>query len=161
MDSEVSLYAERAENELRLAGAILKLSINPAAKKELGANDGDTFYSAVISHAYYSIFYSAKALLLTSNIKTEPPEIHKKTYEEFKRLVDSGELDTELLKIYREMIIRADELLFLFRKEKRKRGDFTYQTIAQANKPYAEESIRNAKKFVSNILEIIKSLSDK
>lgn len=66
--------------------------------------------------------------------QTKPPEIHKKTYDEFKkRFVDTGMLDVELLKIYKSMIVRADELLFLFRTEKRKRGKFTYQTIAQAN----------------------------
>ena len=73
--------------------------------------------------------------------------------------MDSGELDSGLLRIYKTMLIRADELLFLFKTEKRKRGNFTYQTIAQANMPYAEESISNAKKFVSNILEVIKSSS--
>jgi hypothetical protein len=92
-------------------------------------------------------------------VKTKPPEIHKKTYEEFKkRFVDSSILDIELLKIYKIMIIRADDLLFLFRTEKKKRGQFTYHTIAQANIPYAEESINNARKFVTNINEIIRKI---
>ncbi|MCX6814652.1 MAG: HEPN domain-containing protein [Candidatus Aenigmarchaeota archaeon] len=158
MDLEVRLYAQRAENELRLAKAVFNLSGNTAIKKELGANEDDTFYSAAISHAYYSIFYASKALLLTKNIRTTSPEIHKKTYWEFKRnFVDTGELDLELLKIYRTMLVSADELLSLFKTEKRKRGHFTYQTISQANIPYAEKSIKNARKFITNILEVIKS----
>jgi uncharacterized protein (UPF0332 family) len=113
----------------------------------------------VISHAYYSIFYAAKALLLTKNVRTKPPDVHKKTYEEFKKhFVDTGLLDVELLKIYHTMIVRADELLSLFRLEKEKRSRFTYHTLAQANIPYAEESIKNARKFLENIMEIIRRL---
>ena len=51
------------------------------------------------------IFYSAKALLMTEGLKTEAPEIHKKTFDLFKStFVDTGKLDLELLKIYKEMI---------------------------------------------------------
>ena len=53
------------------------------------------------------------------------------------------------------MIVRADELLGLFQQEKRKRGQFTYKTIPQSNIEPAEESIKNAKKFVSHIKQII------
>lgn len=156
MDLEVRLYTERAGNELRLAGAVFNLSRNTGAKKELGVNEEDTFYSATISHAYYSIFYAAKALLLTKGIRTKPPEIHRRTYDLFKsEFVDTGILDVELLRIYDTMLVRADELLSLFKEEKRKRGHFTYQTIAQANMSYAEESVRNARKFAENVLEVV------
>ena len=115
-----------------------------------------TFYSGVISHAYYSIFYAAKSILLTKNIKTYAPEIHKKTYEAFKeQFVDSGIIDIGLLNIYKKMIVRADELLQIFKDEKWKRGHFTYKTIPQANKEPAEESINNASKFIKNIKVII------
>ncbi len=117
-----------------------------------------TFYSAVISHSYYAIFYSAKALLIKKDIETKSPEIHKKTFEEFKKnFVDTKELDLELLKIYRKMIVRADELLEIFKDEKWKRGHFTYQTIPQANKEPAEDSIKNAKFFVSHIANLTTS----
>lgn len=157
MDSMVKVYIQRAENELRLAKAIFNLSKNLEVKRELGANDEDTFYSATISHAYYSIFYSAKAILLTEGLVTKAPEIHKKTFDLFKSTyVDTGKLDLELLKIYKEMIVRADELLGLFQKEKWKRGHFTYKTIVEANIPFAEESLENARKFAQNIFEVIR-----
>jgi len=157
MDSEVKIFLNRAENELRLAKALFNLSKEDSIKVNLEANKDDTFYSAVISHAYYAILYSAKALLLTKGIKTDIPDVHKKTFEEFKKnFVDTGILDLELLKIYNKMIVRADELLGLFRVEKKKRGDFTYKTIAQANIEPAKDSIANAKKFVTNIRAVIK-----
>ena len=115
-----------------------------------------SFYSSVISHSYYAIFYAAKAILLTKDIETKSPEVHKKTFAEFKEnFVDTKELDVSFLKIYRKMIVRADELLEIFRDEKWKRGHFTYQTIPQANKGPAEDSLKNSKFFVSNIMKVI------
>ena len=45
------------------------------------------------------------------------------------------------------MIVKAESLLEIFRAEKKKRGDFTYNTIAQANIEPANESLKNAKTF--------------
>ncbi len=140
-----------------VAESLKRLSEYQEDKKNFNLPLNISFYSSVISHSYYSIFYSAKALLLTKNIKTSSPEVHKKTFEKFKKsFVDTGILDVNLLKIYNKMMIRADELLQIFRDEKWKRGHFTYQIIPQANKPYAEESLKHSKIFVSNIIKVIK-----
>lgn len=156
MDSGVRLYIERAENELELANAVFSFSENKELKRELKVNPSYTFYSAVISHCYYAIFYSVKALLLTQNIKTTLPDVHSKTFDEFKKnFVDTGELDVELLKIYKELVIRAEELLGIFAHEKWKRGHFTYRTVAQANVQPAKDSLDNAKKFVAHINMVI------
>ncbi len=45
--------------------------------------------------------------------------------------------------------------LQIFKDEKWKRGHFTYQTIPQANKEPAEQSINNAVTFLKNIKLII------
>ncbi|MEK6936020.1 MAG: HEPN domain-containing protein [Nanoarchaeota archaeon] len=158
MDSKVKLYIERAENEFRLAKAIFNLSKNEKAKIELEANPDDTFYSAVISHSYYSIFYSAKAILLSKGIKIEFPQEHKKTFFAFKEnFVDTGLLDKELLVIYDDIIVKADELLSLFAQEKWKRGHFTYKIISQANVEPAKESIDNIIKFLVNIKAVLEN----
>ncbi len=155
MDSKAKIYLERAENEFRLARAIFNLSEKENLKIELLANPDDTFYSAVISHCYYCIFYSAKAILLTKKIETKVPNEHKKTYDEFKKnFVDNGLLDKHLLEIYDDLIVKADELLKLFADEKWKRGHFTYKTIAQANIEPAKSSIDNAIKFLSNVKKV-------
>lgn len=101
-----------------------------------------TFYSQVISHSYYCIFYSAKAILIKEGIKTFAPKVHKKTLVAFEKyLVDTGKLDFELLKMYKKIIIRAEGLLDIFSKEKLKRGRFTYQKLPQANLEPAKESL--------------------
>ncbi len=151
MGTAVNQYVDRAENELRLSIVLRNLS-QSGIRVELGALKEDTFYSAAISHAYYAIFYSAKAILLSVYIKTAAPGVHQRTLEQFKKhFVDSGKLDVELLRIYRKMIIRADGLLGLFQLEKAKRGTFTYKAIPQANLEPADESMGNAETFVRSI----------
>ncbi len=155
MDSSVKLLLERAENELQLAKVIYTLTENRTIQSEVFHLDKiQTFYSSVISHSYYCIFYSAKAYLLSKGIKTEAPEVHKKTFNVFKKLVIRGVVNKELLKIYEEVLIRAETLLGIFKTEKGKRGEFTYQKIAQANKEPANQSLENAKTFFSNIYRI-------
>jgi len=158
MNDEAKLYLQRAENELVAAQILFGISDNPALQKEQFKLEKDfTFYSTVISHSYYCIFYSAKAILITEGVKTEAPEVHKKTLEAFETyLVKTGKLDVELLKIYKKMIIRAEELLGIFSREKRKRGEFTYQKLPQANKEPAKESFDNASSFFKNINKIIR-----
>ncbi len=156
MDLMLKNYLERAQNELTIAASLKKLSEDMGAKKLFKINDADTFYSAVISHSYYAIFYAAKAILLTKGIKTTSPEIHKNTFESFKReFVDTGILDVKLLEIYKKIVIRADALLEIFKDEKWKRGQFTYNSIPQANKEPADDSINNSKIFVTNIMKVL------
>ncbi len=150
------MYLERTENEFKLAQIIFKISANKDLKNELlDINENDTFFSAVISHSYYSIFYSAKAYLLKNNIKTKAPEEHKKTYDEFEKLVRLGKIDLELLNYYKEIISRAEELLDIFKIEKKKRGQFTYQRLSQANKEPSETSLNNARLFFKNIFNLL------
>lgn len=159
MRGEIDLYLQRAENELVAANILFDISNNDILQKEQFKLEKEfTFYSVVISHSYYSIFYSAKAILIREGIKTEAPEIHKKTIEAFEKyLVKTGKLDVDLLRIYRKMIIRAEELLGIFFKEKGKRGKFTYQKLPQANLEPAKESLDNASFFFKNINKIIKN----
>ncbi len=158
MSDGAELYLQRAENELVAAQMLFDVSSNPILQKEQFKLEKEfTFYSTVIGHSYYSIFYSAKAILIKSGIKTDAPEVHKKTLEAFEKyLVSTGKLDMELLKIYQKMVVRADALLGIFSMEKRKRGEFTYQKLPQANKEPAKESLNNALFFFKNVNKILR-----
>ncbi len=148
MDSKAEMYVRRARSEIESASILFEASGQQKVKDVLKLGKGDTFYSGVISHAYYAIFYCAKAMLLAKGIETKPPEVHKKTFEKFKEtFIDTGLLDAKLLLIYRELIVRAEMLLEVYKRERKKRGDFTYNTIPQANKAPAEESINHARLF--------------
>ena len=151
MDLLYKLYLERAENELNLSLIILKISEDKDVQLSVFGMKPDTYYSAAISHAYYCIFYAAKAYLLMKGIKTEPPEEHRKTYDEFARLAEEGVIDIELLKIYESIYIKADILLNIFELEKVKRSRFTYKRMPQANQEPAQESVKNAQFFFKHI----------
>ena len=156
LDNNEILYLDRARNELDLAKAIFKLSTAVSLKLEFELKEDSTFFSNVISTSYYCIFYSAKAFLLSRGIKTEMPDEHKKTLDEFEKLANSGIIDGELLKIYKDVVVKADELLGIFRAEKSKRGKFTYKKLPQANLEPAKESLDNAEKFFKNINLMVK-----
>ncbi len=155
------LYLERAKNELDLAKAIFKLSTDNKLKLEFELKEDSTFFSNVIGNAYYCIFYSAKAFLKFKDIITKLPEEHKKTFNAFKNLVDSGFVDKNLFEIYEQEFIKADELLGIFRKEKSKRGKFTYRKLPQANLEPAKESLENAETFFKNINLMLQKLREK
>jgi len=155
MDSDTKLYLQRAQNELKLAEIIMQISVNKDIQTKIQEIDKpETYFSSVITHTYYSIFYTAKAYLIMKEIITKAPEEHKKTYEEFKKLVSQGIVDEELLKLYEEVLIKAEKLLGIFKVEKKKRGEFTYQRIAQANLEPAKESLENAKIFLKHIYDL-------
>lgn len=154
MDFEHKIYLARSQNELNLSIIIQRVSDDKNLQVDIFGMKEDTYYSATIAHAYYSIFYGAKAYLMLKGIKTHAPEEHKKTFDEFSKLVDKGIVDMELLKIYQNMLIKADTLLQIFEFEKGKRGKFTYKRIPQANQEPAQESIKNAQIFFNNIYRL-------
>jgi uncharacterized protein (UPF0332 family) len=123
-------------------------------KSCLNIHTKHSFFYAVISHAYYSIFYSAKAYLELKGVRTEAPDEHHKTLMAFKSFVDDGVLDMELLRIYNEEYARAATLLRIFRSEKKKRGDFTYQMRPEANRQPAESSLEQARTFYSQLFAL-------
>jgi len=73
MDFNHKIYLERSENELHLALIIQKISDEKDLQVKIFGMKEDTYYSATISHAYYCIFYAAKAYLILKGIKTETP----------------------------------------------------------------------------------------
>ncbi len=150
------MYIHRAENEIKLAEIIFTISEKPSLQREtFKVNEPETYFSAAIAHSYYSIFYGAKAYLAKKEVKVTAPEEHKKAFDEFKKFVESGELDVELLIIYQEAIVRAEHLLGIFKEERKKRGNYTYRTIPMANKEPAKESIENAKTFFKHMIALL------
>jgi len=152
---EVRLFLERSEDEFLLAKTDYMLSCDIMTKKNMGIPEYKTFYHSVISHAYFSIFYAAKAYLFNKKIKTHPPGEHQRTLKAFKNLVKEGIVDKELLNIYERELSKASTLLEIFQKEKEKRGYFTYNIQSEANIPFAQESLENARIFIASIKRLL------
>lgn len=149
------LYLERAENEIVLSNIIFNISNDKNLQSSVfEIVPARTFYSAVITHAYYSMFYAAKAYLIKNKIFVNAPNEHVKVYEAFSQLVDEGKVDVELLRIYSSIAFKAEVLLHFLQVEKRKRGNFTYHTLSQANQAPAKESIDHAQIFLTNLRQL-------
>lgn len=163
MDSKVNLFIGRAENEILAAQSLKRLSEEDSLKTEFNLPISTSFYSSVISHAYYSIFYSAKAYLMHKNVSLLSKQgQHQQVYFEFRKLVNKGVIETELLKIYEDIKGKAEVLLDILKTEKDKRTNFSYETIPQANKQPAQDSLDNAIFFISHIRALINiDLADK
>ena len=112
---------KRAENEIIIAEKLKNMSDDAKIKIYMDIPRDMTFYSAVISHAYYGIFYSAKAYLISKKINLQKQGQHQKVFFEFKKLVSKGIVDKELLKIYEEVKIKAEALLDILKNERSKR----------------------------------------
>jgi len=158
VDSDYRIYLARAENELNLAAIILKLSDDKEMQVSMFGTKADTYYSAAIAHAYYSIFYAAKAYLIKKRIRTEAPEEHRKTFESFAQLAKDGIIDIELLNAYQSLLVKAEVLLHIFEIEKGKRTKFTYKKIPQANQEPAQESVHNARFFYAKIVGLCENV---
>ncbi|MBX4196055.1 HEPN domain-containing protein [Candidatus Pacearchaeota archaeon] len=146
---------KRVQNELVAAEAFFSLSELAEAKVLLKVPRDETFYSAVIGHAYYSIFYAAKAYVLYTGTKLPEQGQHKAVYSAFKRLVKQGKIDSALLELYDEVKVKAETLLEILEGEEKKRTTFTYKTHSQANKDPASDSIKNAQVFFSHLKGLI------
>ncbi len=159
MDSTIELCLKRADNELILATVINRISQDARIKKDVFQISEDiTFYNSVISHSYYAIFYSAKSYLISRKINFANKQgQHQKVYHGFKKLVKMGIIDSELLKIYDNVKVKAEELLGILEEEKKKRTEFTYERLPQANKEPAEQSLNNARHFISHMKSFIKN----
>lgn len=156
MDLKVSLLIDRAENEILAAQALKRLSEENELKLEFSFPSSVSFYSSVISHSYYAVFYSAKAYLLArSNLILQEQGQHQQVYFEFRKLVKEGILSEDLLNIYEDIKGRAEVLLEIIKTEKEKRKNFSYETIPQANKQPADDSLTNALFFVSHIKQVL------
>ncbi len=162
MDSKVRLLMDRAENEILVAQALKKLSEEVSLKKEFDFSPSASFYSNVIGHSYYAIFYCAKAYLIANNIHLKEMQgQHQQVYFEFRKLVEKGLIDIELLRIYDDIKVKAEYLLEILKTERDKRTSFTYETLPQANKQPAEDSLNNALFFISHIKKFLSKREEK
>lgn len=155
-------FFEKADESLQVAQRLLQISQDK--------NDQLKSFMWIISVAYYSMFYSATALLahFGHRIKIDIG-IHKITYHAlvyYFRILDK-KIQKYILESYKDTYSDAEQLLqnaeskvvelvenFKFEQEKRK--TFTYDMGAYAQENKAITSIKRAKEFYASIESIIK-----
>ncbi len=156
-----------AKNSLDSAKLLFEASTNNDLKDSLGFPDFNGFLW-VINSSYYSIFYTAKALLENNGIKIKTDssihsivfdalvyyfyltgKLQKKFVEDF---AESKEEAAELLG--KE---KATEIINEYFYEKEKRGLFTYEMGLSAMQNKASTSLKRAKRFNVEIRRLIET----
>ena len=121
---EIESLIQRALKYLRSAEILLK----------------ERDYESSVSRAYYAMFYSAQAVLLTKNLSFSS---HKGVISSFgEHFIKTGIFQMEM----------GRELNRAF--EKRQIGDYEYKFVI--SKEEAEEILVDGKKFVENIIQRLK-----
>ena len=161
-----------AEKSLRTANFIYELSTNDNVKQTLRVEKDFESYVWVIVTSYYSMFYSALALLAREGIRVGRQIVHKVTADALihffisnKRLAKMFEdyeeaKDTTLDLIGREELMkglqkRADELIIAYELEMRKRVTFQYDIGEMAKRGYADTSLKRAREFFTEVRKIL------
>jgi uncharacterized protein (UPF0332 family) len=156
---DYKIFLNRAKEEEKLARVLFRISTDRRLQQEeLHLESTSSFHNAVISHAYYSIFYSTKAYLLKKGIRTHEPAEHRKVCKTFERFVISGTLSTEIRRFVKDSSNNGNDLLSILKNEKKKRGEWTYEHHNPANRIPTQKSLDNANMFIktmSTLCEII------
>jgi uncharacterized protein (UPF0332 family) len=165
-NKHVKFFLANAKDSLDSARALYDLSTNKDFQKYTGYT-GLRGFLWVINASYYSMFYTAQALLESEGVKVKSDvSIHALIFDAlvyffyltrklqkglFKYYVEAKEEAAELLGQQ-----KAEELVEEYFFEKGKRASFTYQIGEFAMKNKALTSLKRAKKFNREIRKVIK-----
>jgi uncharacterized protein (UPF0332 family) len=165
-------YLSNAETSLQTASILFQLSANERQKDLLNININFESYLWVIVSSYYSMFYTANALLSNEGIKIGGEIVHKVTADALinffiansklaKLLEDYEEAKNEALELIgKEETLKineekAKELILSYEFERRKRSKFQYDIGVSAKQNYAKTSLERAKRFFFEIKKLI------
>lgn len=161
----VEFFLKNSNDSIDSAKALLELSTNPEKHQSLGFTSFNGLLW-VVNASYYSMFYTARALLENEGIKIKTDlSIHAVTFDAVvyyfyltgklqKRLLDDfAEAKEDAAELLGKQ--KADQLIEEYFFEKRKRGIFTYDMGAVLVKSKARTSLERAQNFNKEIRKII------
>lgn len=170
----VDFFMSNSESSLRTASILQEISDQDHLKRTLKTGSDFEAYLWVIVSPYYSMFYSATALLAKQGVKATGQIVHKVTADALIHYFATNEKLASLLEQYEEaqtvgmelvgreelmkrMQKKADELIISYEGERKKRSKFQYDIGVQAKRGYAQTSLDRAKTFVFETRKLLKS----
>lgn len=171
----VGFYLENAMVSLKTARILNELSGNMNLKKQFEfIEDSFEAYLWVVNPSYYSMFYTAGALLASEGIKiTSEVGIHKKTFEAlvyyfylnkrlaryFLELFEEAQEESQELLGKEEVVLAMQEkskgLIEKYSYEMGKRSKFTYQIGEKAKQNKAATSLSRAIEFYNELKKVL------
>src|SRR3989344_1349324 len=171
----VPFYIKNAQMSLQIAQYLHKLSTDKEYKKSANFTEDFECYLWVVVTSYYSMFYTANALLAKTGLKVGEKFAHRitedcllfyfiknnklaknllETYKETKNeVLNLMNLNEEQL--LKEFQLKAQELIATFHYQRNKRGQFKYEITSNAKQHIAQLSIDRAKNFIQEINKTI------
>jgi uncharacterized protein (UPF0332 family) len=170
----IDFFMSNAESSLRTASILQEISDQDTLKQTLKTGSDFEAYLWVIVSSYYSMFYSATALLAKQGIRATGQIVHKVTADALIHYFASNEKLAKLLEQYEEaqtvglelvgreelmksMQKKADELIISYEGERKKRSKFQYDIGVQAKRGYAQTSLERARTFVFETRKLLKA----
>jgi uncharacterized protein (UPF0332 family) len=157
---ENMLKKERNETALftYIKNAELSLDVAEKLMKDLELKP----YLWVVVCSYYSMFYTANAVLLKLGYKTGEENVHKVTSDALVVLV-LDKLKKGMIEDYESAMedaleianARSSEIIENYEREKIKRGRFQYNMDEQIKEQKAKTSLQRAKEFVFEIKKLM------
>ena len=161
----VSFFLNNAKNSLETARAIYGLSTNEDYQNYTG-NKGLNGFLWVVNAGYYSMFYTARALLESEGIRLKSSlSVHSLTFDALVYFFYlNNKLQKRMLEVFAEAQEEAegilgkektDALMKEYLWEKKKRAALTYETGEEVIQNKAQTSLQRAKNFSEEIRIII------
>lgn len=163
-------YLKQANLSLIAADLLYKISTQKLSKEFHKLNPNYECFLWVLNPSYYSMFYSAHALLAYKGVRISQEQgIHKKTAhaliyfcvkndfiakELYEQFIQSQQEAAELLNL-EEFKEKAETLAGNYFNELEKRSRFTYETEEGAKEKHATTSLKRAQEFLAEIEKII------
>jgi len=161
----VEFFLDNARNSVDSASLLYNASTDKELKESAGF-PGFNGYLWVINASYYSMFYTARALLESEGLKIKTEQsVHKVVFDALVYyFYMNGKIEKSMIEEFQEAGEEASEVLgkekakelvesYLY--EKGKRGRFTYEMGEIAMKNKARTSLDRAKKFNEEIRKMI------
>jgi uncharacterized protein (UPF0332 family) len=170
----IDFFMSNAESSLRTASILQEISNQDTLKQTLKTGSDFEAYLWVIVSSYYSMFYSATAILAKQGVRATGQIVHKVTADALIHFFASNEKLAKLLEQYEEaqtvglelvgreelmkqMVKKADELIISYEGERKKRSKFQYDIGVQAKRGYAQTSLERARTFVFETRKLLKA----
>lgn len=147
-------YLRNARHNLLVANMMMSVTENKEAKKQLVLPDDFQCYSWVIAVSYYAMYHAALSALAKQDYESDDHQATK--YALAKLYVIKDELEKEALELFDQgKKILEEEYIVTLDDARKKDRAARYSANPEYEKSKAEEIIKNARKFVKRLAEII------
>lgn len=161
----ISFFQDNARRSFEAAQLLYNVSTQAALKKTVGFTEFNGFLW-VVNASYYSMFYTARALLESEGIKIKTDySVHILTFDALVTyFYATGKVEKQMLEEYQEANAEAQESLgrekakaimedYMHEREKRSRFTYEMGEIVLQNK--ARTSLERAKRFNEMIRKML------